>query len=157
GSQLEIRGQQHRAMTRSERLARMNSRPVPDQPPAATNPTPPSPAPTTAPTAPSAQPPAAPGAAPASQPPAAHYPPAANNAVANQPPTDQPPTPPQVTFRDGLLTVQAVNSTLSGLLTAIRNKTGIQFEGLEGGSERVAVVMGPAPEGEVLAAILSGS
>src|SRR5262249_18758606 len=37
-------------------------------------------------------------------------------------------------------------------------KTGIQFEGLEGGAtERVAIAMGPAPEGEVLAAILGGS
>ena len=41
-----------------------------------------------------------------------------------------PPVPPQVTFRNGLLTVQnAVNSTLSSLLTAILNKTGIEFEG----------------------------
>src|SRR5258708_3125898 len=69
-----------------------------------------------------------------------------------------PPTPAQVTYRNGLLTVQATNSTLSGLLTAIRNKTGIQFEGLEGGgSERVVVAMGPATEGEVLATILGGS
>jgi hypothetical protein len=51
-----------------------------------------------------------------------------------------------------------MNSTLGGLLTAIRNKTGIQFEGLENGApERVAVSLGPAPEGEVLAAILGGS
>jgi hypothetical protein len=65
---------------------------------------------------------------------------------------------PQVTFRDGLLTVQTTNSTLGGVLAAIRNKTGIQFEGLEGGlSERVALSLGPAPEGEVLSAILSGT
>jgi hypothetical protein len=65
---------------------------------------------------------------------------------------------PQVTFRDGLLTVQTTNSTLGGVLAAIRNKTGIQFEGMEGGlSERVALSLGPAPEGEVLSAILSGT
>jgi hypothetical protein len=65
---------------------------------------------------------------------------------------------PQVTYRDGLLTVQTVNSTLGGVLAAIRNKTGIQFEGLEGGlSERVVLSLGPAPEGEVLAAILGGT
>jgi len=65
---------------------------------------------------------------------------------------------PQVTYRDGLLTVQTVNSTLGGVLSAIRNKTGIQFEGLEGGlSERVALSLGPAPEGEVLTAILGGT
>jgi hypothetical protein len=69
-----------------------------------------------------------------------------------------PPTAPQVTYRNNLLTVQASNSTLAALLTAIRNKTGIQFEGLDSGaSERVAISMGPAPEGEVLAAILGGS
>jgi hypothetical protein len=62
-----------------------------------------------------------------------------------------------VTYRDGQLTVQALNSTLGSVLTAIRNKTGIQFEGLDAASERVVVAMGPAPEGEVLAAILSGS
>lgn len=69
-----------------------------------------------------------------------------------------PPVAPQVTYRDGLLTVQTVNSTLGGVLAAIRNKTGIQFEGLEGGlSERVVLSLGPAPEGEVLAAILGGT
>ena len=57
-----------------------------------------------------------------------------------------------------MLTVNAVNSTLSSLLTAIRNKTGIEFEGAElAGQERVAISMGPASEGEVLASILSGS
>src|SRR5258708_5446971 len=40
-----------------------------------------------------------------------------------------PSTPPVVTYRDGLLTVQALNSTLGSVLTAIRNKTGIEFEG----------------------------
>jgi hypothetical protein len=65
---------------------------------------------------------------------------------------------PQVTYHDGLLSVQTVNSTLGGVLAAIRNKTGIQFEGLEGGlSDRVALSLGPAPEGEVLAAILGGT
>jgi hypothetical protein len=70
----------------------------------------------------------------------------------------QPPTPPQVAYRNGQLTVQAINSTLESVLAAIRSKAGIQFEGLEGGApERVAVSMGPLPEGEVLAAILGGS
>ncbi|MFI5106010.1 MAG: hypothetical protein ACHP79_13880 [Terriglobales bacterium] len=62
-----------------------------------------------------------------------------------------------VTFRDGLLTVQAMNSNLSSVLTAIRNKAGIEFEGVENVSERVAISLGPAPEGEVLSAILAGS
>jgi hypothetical protein len=54
--------------------------------------------------------------------------------------------------------VEATNSTLAGLLTAIRNRTGIQFEGLEAAAaERVAISMGPAPEADVLTAILAGS
>jgi len=68
-----------------------------------------------------------------------------------------PAVPPVVTYRDGLLTVQALNSTLSSVVTAIRNKTGIEFEGAENISERVAISLGPAPEGDVLSAIFSGS
>ena len=84
--------------------------------------------------------------------------PAQGASVASQMPADlAPPTPPQVTYRDGLLTVQALNSTLGSVLSAIRNKAGIQFEGLEAAPERVVVSIGPAPEGVVLAAILSGS
>ena len=74
-----------------------------------------------------------------------------------QPAPTGPPVAPVVTFRDGLLTVQALNSNLSSVVTAIRNKTGIEFEGAENVSERVAISMGPAPEGDVLAAIFSGS
>ncbi len=68
-----------------------------------------------------------------------------------------PVTPPVVTYRDGLLTVQANNSTLGSVLNAIRNKTGIEFEGLEGASDHVALSVGPAPAGEVLASIFQGS
>ena len=68
-----------------------------------------------------------------------------------------PPVAPLVTYRDGLLSVQALNSNLSSVVTAIRNKTGIEFEGAEGISERVAIALGPAPEGDVLAAIFAGS
>lgn len=68
-----------------------------------------------------------------------------------------PAVPPVVTFRDGLLTVQAMNSNLSSVVTAIRNKTGIEFEGAENVAERVAISLGPAPEGDVLSAIFSGS
>lgn len=68
-----------------------------------------------------------------------------------------PPVPPQVTFRNGMLTVQAINSTMSSLLQAIRGKTGIQFEGGENSPDRVAISVGPAPEGEVLSSIFNGS
>lgn len=106
-----------------------------------------------------------PGAAPTSQqqvPSPAGAPPVGQPGIAQPPPMAAPaPTtpavPPVVTFRDGLLTVQAVNSNLSSVVTAIRNKTGIEFEGAENVSERVALSLGPAPEGDVLAAIFSGS
>ena len=76
---------------------------------------------------------------------------------AAQPIPAGPAAAPIVTYRDGLLSVQAMNSNLSSVVTAIKNKTGIEFEGAEGISERVAIAMGPAPEGDVLAAIFSGS
>ena len=70
----------------------------------------------------------------------------------------RPATTPEVAYHNGQLTVRAINSTLESVLSAIRSKAGVQFEGLEGGgSERIAVSMGPLPEGEVLAAILGGS
>jgi hypothetical protein len=68
-----------------------------------------------------------------------------------------PPVPPQVAFRNGLLTVHAINSTMSSLLSAIREKTGIEFDGAENSSERVAVNLGPASEGDVMAGIFAGS
>jgi hypothetical protein len=83
--------------------------------------------------------------------------PAQQNQTSPARPLDGPPVPPVVTFRDSLLTVQAPNSNLSSVLTAIRNKAGIEFEGAENVSERVAISLGPAPAGEVLSAILAGS
>jgi hypothetical protein len=56
-----------------------------------------------------------------------------------------------------MLTVEALNVSLSDVLNAVRNKTGIEFEGIDRASEPVAVVIGPAPEGEAIAAILAGS
>jgi hypothetical protein len=53
--------------------------------------------------------------------------------------------------------VQALNSTLSSVLTAIRSKAGIEFEGWENMPDRVAISLGPAPAGEVLSAIFAGS
>jgi hypothetical protein len=83
--------------------------------------------------------------------------PAPAQVPAAQPNPMGPAVPPVVTYRDGLLSVQALNSSLSSVVTAIRNKTGIEFEGAEGISERVAIALGPAPEGDVLAAIFAGS
>jgi hypothetical protein len=111
------------------------------------------------------QPPAYTPPAPASTPGSVAAAPAAQPGTGQQQSNDQllndqlpPAAAPQVAFRNGELTVRAINSTLESVLNAIRSKAGVQFEGLEGGgSERIAVSMGPLPEGEVLAAILAGS
>lgn len=81
--------------------------------------------------------------------------PNATPAAQTQPAT--PLTPPTVVYRDGLLTVQATNSTLGSVLNAIRNKTGIEFEGMENAADHVALSLGPAPAGEVLSSIFQGS
>jgi len=73
-------------------------------------------------------------------------------------PAEMPPVPPQVTYRDGLLTVNAPNSSLSTVISAIRAKTGIEFEGIDNmAPDRLALTIGPAPESDVLAAIFDGS
>lgn len=46
---------------------------------------------------------------------------------------------------------------MTSVLSAIRAKTGIEFEGAQNSAERVVVNLGPAPEGDVLAGIFSGS
>lgn len=106
--------------------------------------------------------PARSGGAPASPGTAAKPTPAASADVpesqrqASVPSPTAPAVAPVVTYRDGLLSVQATNSNLSSVVTAIRNKTGIEFEGMENNSERVVLSLGPAPAGEVLSAIFSG-
>lgn len=72
-------------------------------------------------------------------------------------PGEMPPVQPQVSYRDGLLTIEAPNSSLGSVLVAIHNKTGIQFEGVQPGPERVAIHTGPAPVDDVLLDLLHGS
>jgi hypothetical protein len=72
-------------------------------------------------------------------------------------PVDVPPVPPEVTFRDGKITLTAPNSSLASVLSAISSKTGIEFEGADLGSDRLALSIGPASEADVLAAIFDGS
>jgi len=73
-------------------------------------------------------------------------------------PVDAPPVPPEVTFRDGMITLTAPNSSLASVLSAIRSKTGIEFEGADlGAADRLALSIGPASEADVLSAILDGS
>ena len=70
----------------------------------------------------------------------------------------QPPNAPQVSFRNGLLTVTANNSTLGDILNQVRSKTGARIEYPDSLSqERVAAVVGPAPAPQVLATLLNGT
>lgn len=67
-----------------------------------------------------------------------------------------PPAPAEVTYENGLLSVDSRNARLTDILTGIRAKTGIQFEGLPTGQDRVAGKFGPAPADEVLTSLLQG-
>jgi len=74
-----------------------------------------------------------------------------------QRPEQMAPVPAKVLFQNGLLTVQAPNSTLGDIFNGIRSRAGIQFEGGQGAGDRVALTIGPAPADEVLRALLTGS
>jgi hypothetical protein len=83
--------------------------------------------------------------------------PTATPAPAPVRPVDVPPVPPEVTFRDGMITLTAPNSSLASVLSAISSKTGIEFEGADlGAADRLALSIGPAPEADVLSAIFDG-
>lgn len=82
----------------------------------------------------------------------------------DQPPTppptleQAPPTPPEVTYRNGQLSIVARNSTMADVMNAVRAQTGATIETPpNAGSERVMSRLGPAPPQEVLAALLNGS
>lgn len=72
-------------------------------------------------------------------------------------PEQMPPVPPKVVYQNGLLSVEATNSTLSDVLNGIRTKAGIQIEGIQGAQDRVAAKLGPAPAQVVLTNLLQGS
>lgn len=75
-----------------------------------------------------------------------------------QTPEEMPPQPPQVTYRNGMLTIVARNSTLADVMSAVRAQTGATVETPQNAvSERVVSRLGPAPPQEVLAALLNGS
>jgi len=72
-------------------------------------------------------------------------------------PEQMPPVPPQVTYRDGLLTIVATNSTLADILQAVSARTGASVDApayLTG--ERVAARIGPGTPRDVLADLLTG-
>jgi hypothetical protein len=64
---------------------------------------------------------------------------------------------PRVIFHDGLLTVEALDSTLSSVVEAVHLQSGIRFEGAEGAHDRVVVKLGPAPPVDVLSDLFRGS
>jgi hypothetical protein len=75
-----------------------------------------------------------------------------------QVPMDQlPSAPPQVTFRDGLLTIVAQNSTLGDILREVHKRTGATIDAPPNATERVATKVGPGPARDVLASLLNGT
>ncbi len=66
-------------------------------------------------------------------------------------------TPPRVTFHDGLLGIQAENSTLGDVLKAVQSATGASIDSPGFASERVYVQLGPGEPRDILAALLNGS
>jgi hypothetical protein len=76
------------------------------------------------------------------------------------PPTleQQSPTPPQVSYQDGQLTIESQNATLSQVLHSVQTQTGASVEIPPGtGSERVVARLGPGNPKDVLASLLNGS
>lgn len=69
---------------------------------------------------------------------------------------DLPPQPPRVTFKDGVLTVDAQNSTLSDILKAIRTLLGAEFDPMPEVAERTAVHLSGSPN-DVISGLLRGS
>lgn len=83
---------------------------------------------------------------------------AASASPAAATPEQMPAQPPQVTYRDGQLTIVARNSRLSDILNAVRSRTGASLDmPPETAQERIAMQLGPAPAPEVLSDLLDGS
>lgn len=72
-------------------------------------------------------------------------------------PEQMPPSPPQVTYGNGLLTIVASNSTLSEILQAVAARTGAMLDAPANlTSQRVAARLGPGPPRDVVADLLEG-
>jgi hypothetical protein len=70
----------------------------------------------------------------------------------------QSPAAPQVTYRNGQLTIDAPNSTLSSILRAVQQQTGAAVDVPSGASnDRVAMMLGPGQPRDVMDALLHGS
>ena len=73
-------------------------------------------------------------------------------------PAQSPPNPPRVTMRNGLLTIEANNSTLADVLTGVRRETKAAIDLPAGASgERVVASLGPGTPQAVLTSLLNGS
>jgi len=64
--------------------------------------------------------------------------------------------PPQVTYENNQLTINAPNSTLGDILRAVRKLTGAEIE-IPAAPERVVTHLGPGPARDVVAELLNGS
>ena len=76
------------------------------------------------------------------------------------PPTREqmPPQPPRVTFRNGLLSIHADNSTMADVMSAVRRATGASLDlPASAAGERVVSDLGPAAPNDVLVKLLDGS
>jgi hypothetical protein len=73
-------------------------------------------------------------------------------------PEQMSPTPPRVTYQNGLLTIDAQNSTLSQVLRAVQAQTGASVEmPSSAANERVMMQVGPGRPRDVLNTLLNGS
>jgi hypothetical protein len=68
-----------------------------------------------------------------------------------------PAMPPEVSYRDGQLTIVAQNSTLADILRAVCAETHSSIDVPSSATERVVSHFGPGPAREVLAELLNGS
>ncbi len=69
-----------------------------------------------------------------------------------------PPSAPRVSYANSQLTIQADNSTLADVLTAVRAQTGARVDVPAGaGSERVVAQLGPGNPRDILSRLLEGS
>ena len=79
---------------------------------------------------------------------------------ASQPPTPEqmPPNPPHISCDDGLLKIDASNSTLAAVLEAVRACTGTEMDVPESAAkQRLFASLGPGPVRQVLASLLSST
>jgi len=73
-------------------------------------------------------------------------------------PEQMTPVAPLVTYQNGQLSIQAQNSTLSSILSAVRTSTGARVEmPADTANDRAAAQLGPGNPRDVLASLLQGS